>query len=107
MTVTIGPAWPGRIIAAWMLSVFVTPWRRTVDDDLADLRSRQQLARAEDQLQRGESEQQLSWETVIRYLEAGIRAMIIAPKPDLGDGGRSDLARDMRDLAELEQRPPI
>ena len=34
---------------------------------------------------------------------ARMRRSILAPKPDLGDGGRAALARDMRDLRELDE----
>jgi hypothetical protein len=40
----IGPAWPGRIIASWMLGAFVRPGQREV-------RARDQLARANEQLE--------------------------------------------------------
>ena len=39
---------------------------------------------------------------VLREQEARMRAVILAPKPDRGDGGRADLARDMRDLPSWE-----
>lgn len=42
------------------------------------------------------------FERAIAEQERRMRASILAPKPDLGDGGRADLARDMRDLAEME-----
>jgi hypothetical protein len=41
------------------------------------------------------------FEATLREHHARMRAAIIAPKADLGDG-RGDLARDMRELRELE-----
>lgn len=43
------------------------------------------------------------FEQAVADQTARMRRSIIAPKADLGDGGRRDLARDMRDLRDLER----
>ena len=48
-----------------------------------------------------EADVKFAADLAMAVLEERMRAVIVAPKPDLGDL-RGDLARDMRDLRELE-----